>query len=85
VIGNAFKNWRHFRNRNHEAQITSSGLAKRYYVDALPINFNFETVDSVIVLKHLARDLTIAFAQGVHSALERLLSFTTKQQNPVAQ
>jgi hypothetical protein len=42
-------------------------------------------IDFIVVLKHVAGNFAVAFAERVHRASESLLRFTAEQQHAVAQ
>src|SRR5262249_4753185 len=77
--------WRHLRDRDHKAEIARGWLAQRDDVNALAIDFDFQMIDSVVVVEHFARNLAVAFSKRVHRALERLLRFAAEQQHAIAQ
>ena len=56
VIGNAFKHGRHFRNRDNKTKIARGRLAQRNDIDALTINFDFQLIDLIVLVEHLARE-----------------------------
>ena len=74
MIGDSFQHGRHLRDGYHETQIAGCGLAQRDDVDALAIDLDFELVDLIVVIEHLALDFAVALAERVHGGREGLLS-----------
>jgi hypothetical protein len=85
VIRDAFEHRRHFGYRHHKAQIARGGLSQSKNVDALPINFNLQLIDLVVMVKHLARGLAVSLGEGVHGFDQRGFGLAAQTQHAGAQ
>jgi hypothetical protein len=83
VIGDALQHRRHFRDRNNKTQITRGRLAQCDDIDALAIDLNLETIDLIVVVEYLARNVAVAFAKRIHCAFECLFRLAPQQENAV--
>jgi hypothetical protein len=52
-------------------------LAQGNDIYALAIDLHFEMIDTIVIFKHLARNLAVAFTQGVHCTLKSPLGLAT--------
>jgi len=72
------------RYRSGCGKITRRWLAQGNYFNALPVNFNFKLIDSIVIVQYLARQLAVAFHQRQHGAVKRRFGFAAQQQHAIA-
>jgi hypothetical protein len=85
VIGDAFQDRGHFRDCNNKPEISGGRLSQGNNIDALPIDFYFNSIDCIIMVQYAAGEIAIAFYEGTHCSLKRSLSFPTQQQHAISE
>ena len=81
MIGDSLQHRGHFGHRHNETKVARGGLAQREDVDTLTINFYFQLIDIIVVLKHFAGRRGIAPCQRVQRAHQRRFRLAAQAQD----
>jgi hypothetical protein len=85
VIRDTFKERRCLGHGHHKTQVTRCRLSQDEDIDALPVDFNFQRIDGVIVLQHFTRGRDVPINQRVHRPAQCRFSFAAETKHSIAQ
>jgi hypothetical protein len=85
VIRDTFEDRRDLGHGYNKSQIAGSRLPESKNIYAPTIDLHFELIDLIVAGENLLGSVDVSFNKRIHGTLESSLSFTTEQQNAVAQ